>query len=59
MEHSLVDDSNEVMEEDTVFKMAVMGLLKSIQSSRWQFWGYGRGYNLEDGSNGIMKEDIV
>ena len=38
--------------------MAVMGLLKSIQSSRWQYWGYGRGYNLEDGSNGIMEEDI-
>ena len=39
--------------------MAVKGLLKSIQSSRWQYWGYGRGYNLVDRSNEDMEEDIV
>ena len=36
-----------------------MGLWMRIQSSRWQYWGYRRGYNLVDGNNGVLEEDIV
>ena len=39
--------------------MPVMGLWKTILSSRWQLYGYGRGYNLVDGSNRLMEEDKV
>ena len=36
-----------------------MGLWMRIQSSRWQYWGYGRGYNLVHARNGVMEEDKV
>ena len=36
-----------------------MGLCNRLQSSRWQKLGYGRGYNLVDGSNWVMEGDII
>ena len=47
---SQVDGSNRAKEKDLVKKMTVIGFWMRIQSSRWQYWGYGRGYSLVDGS---------